>query len=135
MGRTGGHRPEGQVQELTRGVGDHCRLDGVTFVLAGRDTPPAPAQALAGGPFRLKLSIAYDPDYPRRSWVAVLPLNRQDGNRLYQMSAVVVLINTLLIANLALWSIVFDWPKELVPAIHMAPMAVITLLLWMRLLI
>ena len=107
----------------------------VTFILAGRDTPPALARALAGGPFPLRLPIAYDPGYPRRSWVAALPLHRQDGNRLYQMSTVAVLFNTLLFANLGLWSIVLDWPKELVPAIHTAPVAVITFLLWMGLLI
>jgi hypothetical protein len=107
----------------------------VTFVLAGRDTPPNLARVLAGGPFPLALPIAYDPGYPRRSWVAGVPLKRQDGNRLYQMSTVAVLFNTLLFANLALWSILLDWPAGLVPVIHTAPVAVITFLLWMGLVI
>jgi hypothetical protein len=67
--------------------------------------------------------------------VAGLALHRQDGDHLYQMSTLVVLFNTLLFANLAFRSIVLDWPKELVPAIHTAPVAVITFLLWMGLLI
>jgi hypothetical protein len=107
----------------------------VTFVLAGRDTRPALAQALALGVFPMALPILYDPDHPYRSWVAGLPLHRQDGNRLYQMSSVAVLFNGLLFANLALWAFLLEWPEEMVPMVQLSPVVVITFLLWMGLVI
>jgi hypothetical protein len=107
----------------------------VEFVLAGRDTPPPLAQALAVGPFPMALPIAYDPQHPGRSWIASLPLNKQDGDRIYQVSFVAVFLNTLLFANLGLWAIWLDWPEGLVPWLHSAPLFVITFLLWMGFLI
>jgi hypothetical protein len=107
----------------------------VEFVLAGRNTPPAMARALAVGAFPMALPIAYDPQYPSRSWVASLPLHRQDGDRIYQVSFLAVFFNTLLFANLGLWAILLDWPEELIPWIHSAPLFVIASLLWMGFLI
>jgi hypothetical protein len=107
----------------------------VEFVLAGRETPPPLAQALAAGAFPMPLPIAYDLQNPGRSWVANLPLHRQDGNRIYQMSFLAVFFNTLLFANLALFASVLDWPEEMVPWLHSAPLFVITFLLWMGFLV
>jgi hypothetical protein len=120
----------------------HCRFEDhnqvvheVEFVLAGRNTPPALAQALAAARFPIELPLAHDPEHPNRCWLAGLPLHRQDGDRLYQMSTLAVLFNTLLFANLCLWASLLNWPTELVPVIHLAPAVVISFLLWMGVLI
>jgi hypothetical protein len=83
----------------------------------------------------MALPIAYDPQHPSRSWIANLTLNQQDGDRIYQMSFVAVFLNTLLFANLGLLAILLEWPDELVPWLHAAPLFVITFLLWMAFLI